>query len=104
MTREAAIVAAKPSYGAPVTIGESAHVLLDSLRSGLGRPDCASPNETCARTTQAALELVSLFQLPGREFLAGQLDVLRSVAAPRGNRALPAYRPAAGQMRPSRSA
>jgi hypothetical protein len=50
------------------------------------------------------LDLASLFQLPGREFLAGQLDVLRSVAAPKGNRPLPAYRLAASQIRPSRSA
>lgn len=52
----------------------------------------------------AALELASLFQLPGREFLAGQLDVLRSVAAEKGNRPLPAYQLVASQIRPSRSA
>jgi SAM-dependent methyltransferase len=44
----------------------------------------------------AALNLAALCRLPGREFLAGQLDVLRSVAAPKGNRALPAYRLTAG--------
>ncbi|HEV7651854.1 MAG TPA: methyltransferase domain-containing protein [Actinophytocola sp.] len=40
----------------------------------------------------AALGLASLFELPGREFLAGQLDVLRAVASASGNRPLPAYR------------
>jgi SAM-dependent methyltransferase len=45
----------------------------------------------------AALDLAPLFQAPGREFLSGQLDVLRSVAADSGNRPLPAYQLVAGR-------